>query len=617
MSTKKIKILIGKIAYFLKDLLIRVKMKISPLIKKQKKQSVTKTSDFEIHTIPYQININIHNPKKTKSFRFIPGKQPEYINTYFDNIYVINLKKRTDRLVEILQKLKKLNISAEIVEAVNGYESPHREEYEQYTKIPLGLKNAHPYELEQNRKMIISPGAWGCLKSIRLLVNDAKNSGYNRILIMEDDLVFIKHFHDEFRHFIDKIGNKKWRVLALGATQHVWKIPQCLFYPEKNLKEFNVDQSYYHPLRTDGSFALGVDCSVFDDIVREIDKMNCSVDSGAFRTVYKKYLGQSYVAQPNIVIANVSESDIGPGRSQENLAKKLKWDINKYDYPFRKELVSVIMPVYNAEKTIEIALKSLLRQKYKDIEIIVVDDGSTDNTPDIVRRVQKTDNRIIFKRCEKNRGCYFVRNDAVRLSKGKYIAINDADDVSLSARIETQILPILKDKAKFTIGRIIRSRCTVDELNTNDEDAMLKLVHSRRKLNKYGKYDYYDREILGLNTSMFSRELFEKHGLFWEEKFSSDMEIVERILYHETGILFPFKDKNLHTYLADIKSIPGLFELIDETLLISPKQDHNNLTHAFPIHGQERKNFEIRWRNKFLGQDNYRYPRLEQRQESQ
>lgn len=606
---KSIILLVTKVVFFGRRVFKNATCRINRMFGKQKETKVSSDEKYVSHSINYNIRINIKNPRKLSSFVFSPGTT-EFINSYFDNIYVINLKNRTDRLMDVLQKLKRLNIQAEIVEAVNGYESPHKEEYEKYLQIPIGLENAHHYELEQKRKMIISPGAWGCLKSVRMAVSDAQKKGYKRILLLDDDIIFIKNFHVEFKRLTENIGNNEWKILALGATQHVWKIPECLFYPDKSIKEYSPNKHFYHPLRTDGSFALGVDHSVFSEIVDEIDKMNCSVDSGAFRSIYKKHLGKSFVAQPNIIIANVSDSNIGKNRSQEDLAKKLKWDMSKYDYPFKKDLVSIIMPTYNAEETIEMAIQSLLRQSYKEIEIIIADDGSTDSTPEIVNKMQKKDSRVIYKRFEINRGCYFVRNDAIRLSNGKYIAINDADDFSLSNRIETQVLRFILKKLRFTIGRIIRSRCSVSEIVMNDEHKMLKLVHERREKNKYGNYDYYDREIIGLNTSMFSRDLFEEHGLFWEERFSSDMEIIERVLFHEAGITFPNNGQNVHTYLDKTKSIHGIFELIDETLLISPIQNKKNLTHAFPIHGEERKKFEKKWRRKLRGAENYQYPSL-------
>ena len=150
--------------------------------------------------------------------------------------------------------------------------------------------------------------------------------------------------------------------------------------------------------------------------------------------------------------------------------------MGEYDHPFRKELVSVIMPAYNAEKTIEKSIRSILLQNYRELELIVADDASTDSTPDIVQRLAQEDSRVKLVRLETNQGCYPARNAALRASRGKYIAFQDSDDISLSTRIETQLVPILLGKAEFTLSRIFRSRCTVDELDVFNQKEMIRLV---------------------------------------------------------------------------------------------------------------------------------------------
>ncbi len=90
-------------------------------------------------------------------------------------------------------------------------------------------------------------------------------------------------------------------------------------------------------------------------------------------------------------------------------------------------LISVIIPVYNSEKLLERALDSVLNQTYKDLEIIVVDDGSTDNSSKIIAKYQKKDSRIVSIR-QKNGGQASARNAGIRLAKGEYLAFLDADD---------------------------------------------------------------------------------------------------------------------------------------------------------------------------------------------
>jgi glycosyltransferase involved in cell wall biosynthesis len=100
-------------------------------------------------------------------------------------------------------------------------------------------------------------------------------------------------------------------------------------------------------------------------------------------------------------------------------------------------LVSVVMPAYNAGKFIESAIKSILFQSYGNIELIIIDDGSTDNTLEIIKSFN--DSRIILIKNNNNIGQPLSRNKAIGSAKGKYIANADADDINMSNRVEKQV----------------------------------------------------------------------------------------------------------------------------------------------------------------------------------
>lgn len=89
--------------------------------------------------------------------------------------------------------------------------------------------------------------------------------------------------------------------------------------------------------------------------------------------------------------------------------------------------ISIIIPTYNAENTINRAINSLLEQYYKNIEIIIIDDGSTDSTVNKVKLLQKNDNRIILI-CKENTGVSDTRNVGLKNASGDYIGFLDADD---------------------------------------------------------------------------------------------------------------------------------------------------------------------------------------------
>lgn len=99
--------------------------------------------------------------------------------------------------------------------------------------------------------------------------------------------------------------------------------------------------------------------------------------------------------------------------------------------------VSVVIPTYNRAHLISRAIKSVLDQTYKDLEIIVVDDGSTDNTEKIINSFQ--DERIIYIQHDKNKGASAARNTGIKASKGEYIAFQDSDDEWFPNKLEQQM----------------------------------------------------------------------------------------------------------------------------------------------------------------------------------
>lgn len=102
-------------------------------------------------------------------------------------------------------------------------------------------------------------------------------------------------------------------------------------------------------------------------------------------------------------------------------------------------MISIIVPMYNREKTIEKALNSLLSQKNVDIEIIVVDDKSTDSSVDVVKGMQKTQPTIRLIELDKNGGACKARNKGIEIANGEYIAFNDSDDIFHMDKMKKQL----------------------------------------------------------------------------------------------------------------------------------------------------------------------------------
>lgn len=108
------------------------------------------------------------------------------------------------------------------------------------------------------------------------------------------------------------------------------------------------------------------------------------------------------------------------------------------------DLVSIIIPAYNAENSIKDTLTSLLRQSYRNIEIIIVNDGSTDKTERICKEIEKKDSRVRLISVD-NDGVSNARNKGIYSCKGKYVAFVDADDLVNKCFIENLIANISED----------------------------------------------------------------------------------------------------------------------------------------------------------------------------
>ena len=121
----------------------------------------------------------------------------------------------------------------------------------------------------------------------------------------------------------------------------------------------------------------------------------------------------------------------------------------------KEDLVSVIVPVYNMEKYLEKCLKSIIDQTYKKIEIIIVNDGSTDSSIEICNKFKENDNRIKII-TKKNAGLGMARNTGLENANGEYVYFIDSDDYIEETLIEDNIKLIKEYKLDIvTFGAIL------------------------------------------------------------------------------------------------------------------------------------------------------------------
>ena len=170
--------------------------------------------------------------------------------------------------------------------------------------------------------------------------------------------------------------------------------------------------------------------------------------------------------------------------------------------------VSIILPTYNRAHTLKKAIDSVLNQTYEDFELIIVDDGSTDNTYNLIKSIN--DHRIIYVKHEKNKGAAAARNTGIRLAKGRYIAFQDSDDEWYLQKLEKQIKIIESNKQTDIVYSSFF-------LIKNGQ----KLLYPRKKNFKLEgnlRKTFSRHNVVALPTVLIKKECIQKAGLF-DERF--------------------------------------------------------------------------------------------------
>lgn len=184
--------------------------------------------------------------------------------------------------------------------------------------------------------------------------------------------------------------------------------------------------------------------------------------------------------------------------------------------------ISVIIPVYNAEKFIEKTLESIFNQSFTDFEIIVIDDGSTDNTPDILKPYR---NKITCIRQENSGGPSSPRNRGINIAKGKYIALFDSDDLMFEGKLQRQVT-ILDENPEVSLvfSNFITLREDEPQQHSMFETEPVKEIINSIPQKKIGGNAYrfekpiYDEilqnNFIGTSTVVFRKKDILEIGLF-------------------------------------------------------------------------------------------------------
>lgn len=208
--------------------------------------------------------------------------------------------------------------------------------------------------------------------------------------------------------------------------------------------------------------------------------------------------------------------------------------------------VSVIVPVYNGEKFIEECIKNVLNQTLEEFELIIINDGSTDNTLDICKRNSEIDKKIRIINQE-NKGVSSARNKGIEQSNGEYICFVDCDD-----KIEDNYLEELYNTCEENNVKI--SCCTIESIDNKGNIISSRFMED----GYYKKIDALDElfKFRGLNWGpcgkLFHKSLIKGNLKFPNLHVYEDLSFVYKAIYSSEGIYFTNKCKYYYIHRQNV-----------------------------------------------------------------
>lgn len=230
--------------------------------------------------------------------------------------------------------------------------------------------------------------------------------------------------------------------------------------------------------------------------------------------------------------------------------------------------ISIILPIYNSEVFLPLCLNSIINQSHKNIEIICIDDGSKDNSLEIIRQYKFKDNRLIIIH-QKHQGPGIARNKGIKISKGKFIAFIDSDDLYPNKfTLELMFNKAIHNKVLICGGGMktfIQYNKTIKLLNQTNI-----FFPNNSIINYYNyQYDYYyQRFIYNKNFIKKNKLYFPNYLRYQDPPFFIKTMYLAKKFYALKNITYLYRAGN-KTVLTDERRIFDFFRGIKDCLLFS------------------------------------------------
>lgn len=325
------------------------------------------------------------------------------LNDYFDCIYVINLKRRPDRLEHIVNQFKKINTEFKLIEAVDG------------NAILTNNKVGNGWNFK---------GVTGCAYSHKKVYQDAIDNNYRSILVVEDDNVFTDNFINDFLFFINQVP-ADWDMLYFGGNHQV-----------KN-KAVNVNVEKVQHTLTTNCYAIKTDHLhiLLKHLPEKTEDLKYPIDI-LLTHIQQNY--NCYAFKPKICWQLEDFSDI------EN---------KKQPIPFLKthtDKASVIISSFNQCRRLKHSLSSIVKQDYDNYEVIIADDNSTDDTIEMINALFPGV-KISLNKKSKNKTYTLADNwnTAAELATGKRLIFTNGDNLFSSSFVSAHMDSVMQNDIIF------------------------------------------------------------------------------------------------------------------------------------------------------------------------
>lgn len=240
------------------------------------------------------------------------------LKTVFDHIYIVNLEKDVDRRERAVAMMKKHDITDyEIFKAIDGNDHKDILSNVQLQQIDFATNNGKDEHTLRNF------GELGCLLSHLNILQDAKEKGYDSVLIFEDDVILANDFVNRFLQSYNKL-NKPWHMLYLGVSEK-----------DYYTSEYEYSQGFIQSNYCCGTFAYAVHCRAYDFIINTISQLLKPLDVYYGRDITSRDDIFAIICSPILAIADTTQSHIRDGVDLDVAARQFNWNLRDFGFKER------------------------------------------------------------------------------------------------------------------------------------------------------------------------------------------------------------------------------------------------------------------------------------------